>query len=283
MVTLLAIAALLTLHPPCFAVNVAGQGRPAILIPGLMDGHAVWDTTVAHLASRYTCYTLTLPGFAGQPPIQLPSLETVRKDIEAFVVERKLNAPVLIGHGLGGMLALWLAADRPDLYGGVVSVDGVPALAYLLNADESANAVVGAATAVKSYYQAMNAKQLADTVEATLPAMVTAPADRTRVAAEAERSDPVTVGEFASEQLLADLRPRMRDITIPVQVFAPGGAATDPTQTEALRRRYEAEFHAVPQHAITVVPNSKHFIMLDAPKAFFEALDEFLERLILRQ
>ena len=45
-----------------------------ILIPGFLSSGAVWDDVVAHYSFRYTCHVLTLPGFAGQPPIAAPIL-----------------------------------------------------------------------------------------------------------------------------------------------------------------------------------------------------------------
>ena len=52
-----------------FAVVKSGQGSPLIFIPGLECNGEVWNDAVAHFSSGHTCYVLTLPGFAGQPPI----------------------------------------------------------------------------------------------------------------------------------------------------------------------------------------------------------------------
>ena len=60
--------------PPSFAVRIEGRGPAMILIPGFLSSGAVWDDVVAHYSSRYTCHVLTLPGFAGQPPIAAPIL-----------------------------------------------------------------------------------------------------------------------------------------------------------------------------------------------------------------
>src|SRR5271170_4530082 len=52
-----------------FAVSKTGQGSPLIFIPGLDCSGEVWKDAVAHFSSGHTCYVLTLPGFAGQPPV----------------------------------------------------------------------------------------------------------------------------------------------------------------------------------------------------------------------
>src|SRR4051812_44907803 len=98
-----------------FVVKVTGKGTPIILIPGLSSSGAVWDGTVAHLKDHYECHVLTLAGFAGQPRIENPFLETVRNDLTAYIRQHKLDHSIIIGHSLGGFLALWLATHDPEL------------------------------------------------------------------------------------------------------------------------------------------------------------------------
>ena len=98
--TFLAVAAIAAAAPPAaapsapaaFKVNVTGQGKSIILIPGLSSSGAVWDGTVARLRNRYQCHTLTLAGFAGQPRIEGPFLETVRNlNGSGIFLNSKLN------------------------------------------------------------------------------------------------------------------------------------------------------------------------------------------------
>jgi pimeloyl-ACP methyl ester carboxylesterase len=112
-----------------FRVQVTGSGRPILLIPGLASSGDTWTTTVAHLSGRFTCYVLTLAGFAGTAPIDGPLFPTVRRDLAKYIREHHLDKPIVIGHSLGGMLAMELATDHPDLVGPLVIVDGMPFLA----------------------------------------------------------------------------------------------------------------------------------------------------------
>ena len=116
-----------------FQVKVSGQGQPMILIPGLASGGGTWDTTVARYQDRYQCHVLTLAGFAGVPRIPAPMLDTVRDGIADYIRENKLEKPVIVGHSLGGFLALAVAAKYPDLPGKLVIVDSYPFLAGVMN------------------------------------------------------------------------------------------------------------------------------------------------------
>ena len=98
-----------SLKSKSFSVQVVGHGKPMILIPGLTCGGDVWKTTVDHFKDRYECHVLTLAGFAGQPAIGAPMLETIRKDIGAYIREKKLDHPAIVGwaHAAGLRVTPW--------------------------------------------------------------------------------------------------------------------------------------------------------------------------------
>src|SRR5580765_3742730 len=95
--------------PHSFQVEVSGHGRPMILIPGLSSSGDTWKTTVARYRDRYECHVLTLAGFAGVPPIDEPVMTAVRAELATYIRERRLDHPIIVGHSLGGSLAMALA------------------------------------------------------------------------------------------------------------------------------------------------------------------------------
>ena len=54
-------------------------------------------------------------------------LDTVDRDVAAFLPSA--NKPVIIGHSLGGFLAIRLAEEHSDLISGAVAIDGLPVFA----------------------------------------------------------------------------------------------------------------------------------------------------------
>jgi pimeloyl-ACP methyl ester carboxylesterase len=120
--------------PRAFRVEVSGTGPPVILIPGLASSGETWATTVARLRGRYACHVLTLAGFAGVPPIEGQSLSAVEAELTRYIESHRMVKPVIIGHSLGGTLAMMLAADRPELVGPLVIVDSLPFLGMVLSA-----------------------------------------------------------------------------------------------------------------------------------------------------
>jgi N-formylmaleamate deformylase len=111
-----------------FAVQVTGKGKPVIFIPGNAGSADTYKETVAHFKDRYTCYIVTLAGFAGQPPSGARDhlLLKQRDELIRFITDRHLQKPVLAGFSFGGALALWTATTRPDLVGPLIDLDGTP-------------------------------------------------------------------------------------------------------------------------------------------------------------
>ncbi|MBA2541886.1 MAG: alpha/beta hydrolase, partial [Deltaproteobacteria bacterium] len=114
--------------PLAFGVEVKGEGRPVVLIPGLGCPGEVWESTVEALGEGYETHVLTLSGFAGRPAIKEPLSAAVRRDLARYIRSRKLDRPIIVGHSMGGFIAYWLASYHPDLTGPVIVVDAGPAL-----------------------------------------------------------------------------------------------------------------------------------------------------------
>lgn len=113
-------------------VKKSGSGeRSIVFIPGLGCSGNVWDRTKQKLKKGYTCYVLTMPGFAGIPARENPSFRGFEKAIAGFILQNQLNKPVLVGHSLGGSLAMAIASDHPDLISKIVVVDALPFLLAL--------------------------------------------------------------------------------------------------------------------------------------------------------
>lgn len=89
--------------------------RP-IFIHGSGGDHRVWSLQTAHLAGAVA---LDLPGHAGGEPVS--DITTLARAVGAALEE--VEGPrALIGHSLGGAVALELAITRPELVDGLVAI-----------------------------------------------------------------------------------------------------------------------------------------------------------------
>src|SRR5918997_6595786 len=103
--------------------RVAGGGPPVVLVHGWLSSGRVWNRLAARLAQRYTVYTLDLSGFGdSDKPISGYGVRYGSRLLYAFCAHFGLTRASVVGHDLGGAMAVKLAADHPDVVGRLVLV-----------------------------------------------------------------------------------------------------------------------------------------------------------------
>jgi pimeloyl-ACP methyl ester carboxylesterase len=100
---------------------VGGEGAPLVLVHGLGGAAANWLALVPLLLPGRRLLVPELPGHCGSSPLPAaPSLNAFAGRV-ALVMEREGFAPApVVGHSLGGAIALRLAIRRPDLVSAIV-------------------------------------------------------------------------------------------------------------------------------------------------------------------
>jgi pimeloyl-ACP methyl ester carboxylesterase len=259
---------------PSFVVKVTGKGTPIILIPGLSCSGAVWDGTVAHLKDHYECHVLTLAGFAGQPRIPAPFLETVRNDLATYIRDQKLDHPVIIGHSLGGFLALWLASHDPALPGPLIIVDSYPFLPASFMPAATVETIKPMAEKIRDA-MAVDRQQFVTNSVPQVKMMVTKPADFDRVMSWVKTTDPLTAGDAMFDMFTHDLRGDITQIKSPTLVLGTWIAYKDYTTSEEVEGRIRKQYAQLKNCKI-VMADTRHFIMLDDPQWFYQQVDTFL-------
>jgi N-formylmaleamate deformylase len=262
---------------PSFTVTRIGHGRPMILIPGLLSSGDVWSGTVAHFKDRYECHVLTLAGFAGQPAVPLPFLQTVRDDVLRYIEEKKLDHPVIVGHSLGGFLAFWMAATAPATAGPLVAVDGVPFLPALMDPSATAQSSAPQADPIRKLYGSFTREQLAAQSRRAFAGMIKDPGQVETATGWSAASDPATAGAAIYEMMTTDLRQQIAAIKSPVLLLAAADFAPDTASRKQLVSSYEAQVAKVPQARVVLAERARHFIMLDDPAFLFSTMDAFLK------
>ncbi|MGZ4313224.1 MAG: alpha/beta fold hydrolase [Solirubrobacteraceae bacterium] len=102
---------------PLVAIDERGAGEPLVLLHGLGTAQQIWSLVTGPLAARRRVITLDLPGFGESAPVGDGfDLDEVADRLARALAARHVPAPFdLVGHSLGGAVALTLAAHRPRL------------------------------------------------------------------------------------------------------------------------------------------------------------------------
>jgi len=266
-----------------FHVRIDGPEHPVgdvILIPGLSSSPEVWDGLTEQLKGRYRVHRLHIQGFAGAPaednatgPVAAP----VAEDLARYIAEQHLNKPAVIGHSMGGTIAMMLAARHPDRVGKLMVVDMVPFMGAMFGAPgataESVTPMAdqiyaGMANGPEEGYRQRSAE--------TVTGMISTEAARAGPLEDAATSDRAVAASSFRELIVTDLRPELPHITAPTTVLYV--KFNDPRMTnEMVDGIYRASFATLPSAHLKRIDDSAHFIMLDQPAAFAAEVNAFLE------
>ena len=260
-----------------FKVEVTGHGQPMILIPGLSSSGEVWASTIARYKANYECHVLTLAGFAGQPPVKAPFLEEVRRGLIEYIREKKLSKPVIVGHSLGGFMALWLASAEPDLVGPIIVVDGLPFMPAAMVPHATVETMRPQAEQMRKAIMAPQTPEQRQQMQAMiLKTMISDPAKIELATKWGLASDPETVAQAMYEMFTTDLRSDLARIKTPALVIGTWIGLQQYATREQVEKVFRDQFARLPNYKFVMSEKGKHFVMFDDPETLFREMDNFL-------
>ncbi|HEY4146382.1 alpha/beta hydrolase [Pinirhizobacter sp.] len=270
-----------TLH-----VQVYGDhGRPVILIPGLAGGAWVWKDTIDDLRRDHQVYAVTLAGFDGTAaPVGDESyFDRADASLLQLIESKKLEKPVIIGHSLGGTLALRFAGEHSNKIAGAVAVDGLPVFPGLDAMSATQRQAFGANLA-----QRMGSLSDEDFKAQQLGYMqnkgVIDPALAARYAPFNARSDKQAVARYMAEDASGDWRPQLSKATVPVleivPYYAPDAQMGPMKATQEQKAAYyKGLLGGAPKANVVAIAPARHYVMLDQPAQLKKTLADFLHSL----
>lgn len=126
-------------------VSEAGQGRPVVLLHGLFGAGGNWGRIQRDLAGTYRVLALDLRNHGSSPHDPTMSYAAMAGDVEETLGALGVLPAALIGHSMGGKVAMYLALHRPESVERLLVADIAP---------------VRYAPAFRDYAQAMRALDL---------------------------------------------------------------------------------------------------------------------------
>ena len=247
--------------PTRFSVQLRGTGPDVILIPGLTSGSEVWRGAVAAVPG-YRYHLVHVAGFAGAPAranAQGPVVAPLADEIARYIRDRGLERPAIVGHSMGGTLAMMIAARHPDLAGRIMVVDMLPQPAGLFGGSASSPLT----NSLRNWIRTPGGRRL---VGSLLTAF--SPPESSNA-----RSDPEVVAQATQELSGMDLSLQLPRIRAPMTVVY---ASPDPQARQVLERDFTAAYAPARRARLVRIDGSGHMVMLDQPARFQAALRQFL-------
>ncbi|MFH7325777.1 alpha/beta fold hydrolase [Desulfurivibrio sp. C05AmB] len=241
--------------------DYGGGGEPLLFfIHGWTCRRAYWAPQLAHFAGRYALAAPDLPGHGDSSPGTRSAwgLAGLARDVEGCVQALGAARVILIGHSMGGAVALEAARLLGPVAAAVVLVDTF-VIDYGGLPPETREAI--AAPFAADFGLAVSTL-VEQTSTAATPAAL-----KQRLSREMAAADPAWALPLWRDLLAWDPAPAFAELQVPLHAI--NGALIP----ESARRR------CAPFVEETVIPGAGHFLQMEDPSGFNRTLAEVLARL----
>lgn len=243
-----------------------GRGRPVLLLHGWLGSWELWRSTIEILSREFRVYALDFFGFGESFDHTSDfSVANFVQSVEQFMDRLGIVKAPLVGHSMGGTVSLAAAARTPDRVV-KVTVIGSPIVGSSLNLllrmsgyrgtariIWTTPALLKAFMRVYAYFIAKDGGKVGKMIVD----------DVSKISADSFFQSIGTLRE-------TDLRPRLAEVTMPVQgIYGKRDVIVHPNQSKLLRQH-------VLQSRIDWFEGSGHFPMMDEPDRFHDAVRDFL-------
>ncbi len=252
-----------------FKVNKSGSGSQSIIfIPGFASSSDVWNETKSQYEKQFTCYTLTMAGFAGNPSQANSSFVNWGNAIAKFIKDNNIEKPIIIGHSMGGGLAMAIAADYPELLSKIIVVDALPCLGALSNPNyvskennDCSNVVNYIKSMTDEQFKQMQMKSIASILADTLKHEL--------VVGWSLKTDRTTFGNMYCDFMNTDMRDKISTIKCPALILL------EPSFS-IIKPKIEEQFKNLKTAQLEYANKGLHFIMYDDKEWYDMQLNKFI-------
>jgi pimeloyl-ACP methyl ester carboxylesterase len=283
----LCLSSLIACGPPSpfvsdrIGVETRGSGPDIILVPGLAGHRDVWAAAAESLDDRYRLHLVQVNGFAGAPVggndsgvVALP----VADEIERYIREEGLDRPAIVGHSMGGTIAMLVASRHRDRVGRVMVVDMMPFLGAMFGPSvTTADSARPIADQMRTEILGSAAGSTSDPLEQMVPTMTRSDSMRPVLLQYARASDRRTIANAFHEIITTDMRQDLGRITAPLTVLyvIP---ANIPLAPDAFERALAESWAKAPNARLVRIDGSNHYIQIDQPARFVAEVDAMMRR-----
>lgn len=244
-----------------------GDGPAVIVLHGLFGQGRNWQAIAKWLARGFRVHTLDLRNHGNAPWADTMSYPEMADDVAAYIADRGLSRPAVIGHSMGGKVAMTLALSGDVALDSLMIVDIAP-VAYDMGFERYALSM-----------REIDVAQAASRgdVDAALSQTVADPGVRAFLMQNLAREDDGFCWKPNLDALI-DAMPALGGFPDPGDATFDGptlflAGATSDYVTDAAQPEIERLF---PAAKVEHIPDAGHWVHADQPEAFLETAIAFL-------
>lgn len=103
-----------------------GQGQPMIILHGVFGTSDNLQTFGKQLANHYHVYLIDQRNHGSSPHSDDFNYQVMAEDLHEFIEKHQLKNPIILGHSMGGKVAMFYATQHPKQFDKLIVVDIAP-------------------------------------------------------------------------------------------------------------------------------------------------------------
>ncbi len=255
---------------PAFKSEVFGNGNPIIFLPGFTCPGSVWGETIANLESKNEIHLISYAGFNGNEPIEMPWYESIKNELILYIKDKELKDVRIVGHSMGGSLAIDIAAALPIQIRRILLVDAIPNMREIIMPEVPVESLI---------YDSPYNLQMIEMEDNEFKSMAGMMASNMTLTQEKIplltqwilEADRETYVYGFTDLLKLDLTIVLPQIKAKTLIL---GASFPDVKTAI--SNFEKQYVGLSNKTIEMVSDTKHFIMFDQPEWFYKKVNAFL-------
>lgn len=120
--------------------KISGNGPPVIILHGLFGMLDNWRSIARMLEGNYQCILVDLRNHGRSPHHEEMNFQVMAADIKELMDDLDIDEAIIIGHSMGGKVAMQFAIDHPDRVSKLIVID-IAAKAYQPHHDDVITAI----------------------------------------------------------------------------------------------------------------------------------------------
>ena len=246
------------------------NGVPVLVLHGLFGSLSNWGWHCKQLAQQYAVYGVDLRNHGDSPHSDQLDYQVMAEDVRQLIVRLGLESCCIVGHSMGGKVAMQLALSFPDLIEKLVIVDIAP-VSYPEDADGHMN-VLAAMDAVK-LGEIKSRTQAEVTIEDYIPQEVTRKFLLTNLVRNKEGSFEWRLDKGSIRKNYANLRAEL----IATMSFLKPVLFIKGSLSPYIKPEHEAQIKELfPAASVKLLMDAGHWLHAEKPQALQKILLKFL-------
>lgn len=263
-----------------FTVSVEGAGRDVVFIHGLAASPECWEEAAEYLPGVRR-HAIHMRGFSGLAPSAFRDpmnfMKPTADALAGYIRTLKAGPVAVVGHSMGGIIALMLARDHADVVERLMVVDVPAYFSVLINPFATATSMAPFAQHSRRSYVERSKPDLHEDIRRTTEKLVRDPAHMDRIIKWGMTSDRQTTADVMAEVMVTDLRGDVQRIEAPVDVIYTWDRTT-PASKLGLDQVYASSYSGLRDGRKLRIDDARHYVMFDQPAAFYGAVETWLAR-----